>query len=297
MLKFLFAIIFFLSIIMLNLFTTPPKQENTALYYGKKFEFSDTENRTQPTLSSQPKVTDHTKYIYLTFDDGPLNGSQNINAIAYKYRVPLSVMVVGEHVFMSKNQKRYFQDYIQNPFIEVGNHSYSHANNQYYSFYSKPKEVLSDFNKSTHLLALQNNFIRLPGRNVWAINNKIDNHYTETTEAVKLLSQNGYQVIGWDIEWHYNRKTKEPTCSGLEFFIQLKNHFELDKKLFTPNNIVVLLHDPMFRKDSTELENFIKLVQAQKEYVIAPLSRYPKLDLGIGKNTPPPEEAKRASRG
>jgi hypothetical protein len=52
----------------------------------------------------------------------------------------------------------------------------------------------------------------------------------------------------------------------------------------------------MFRKDSTELENFIKLVQAQKEYVIVPLSRYPKLDLGYAKNTPPPKEEKRASR-
>ncbi|MBN2825630.1 MAG: polysaccharide deacetylase family protein [Campylobacterales bacterium] len=279
MLKFLFAIIIFLSAVMINLFSTPKKHERSDLYFGKKFQYNDIDMTKSTYIRPDNNTKTNTKYIYLSFDDGPLNGSQYINSIAYKYRVPFNVMVVGQHVFMNKNQKNYFKDYIDNPFIEVNNHSYSHANNQYYSFYAKPKDVLSDFNKSMNLLAIENKIARLPGRNVWAINNKIHNNYSETNEAVKLLSQNGYKLIGWDIEWHYDRKTKAPSYSSQEFFSRLKEHFESNKQLFTPNNIVVLLHDPMFRKNSSELESFIKLVQAQEDYVIVPLSQYPVVNL------------------
>jgi peptidoglycan/xylan/chitin deacetylase (PgdA/CDA1 family) len=226
-------------------------------------------------IEEKCKIDPNTKFIYLSFDDGPLNGSQYINQIALKYKVPMNVMVVGEHVFMNPNQKRYFNNYKNNPFVEVNNHSYSHANNRYYRFYANPSTVLSDFNKSMHLLALNNKIARLPGRNVWALDGKKYNKHSETKEAVKLLTANGYKLIGWDIEWRYNRKTKHPLHTHQEFFTRLKNHIESDKKLFTQNNIVVLLHDPMFRKKSDELEKFIQLIQSQEEYVIVPLSRYP----------------------
>lgn len=41
-------------------------------------------------------------YIYLTFDDGPLNGSENINDIILKEKVKISVFMVGEHVIKNK---------------------------------------------------------------------------------------------------------------------------------------------------------------------------------------------------
>jgi len=276
MLKFLVATILFLSIVVINIFTYEDKNCQTHHYYiEKKFDYTpwDKPQRVDPKCLANP----NTKFIYLSFDDGPLNGSQNINAIAQKYRVPMNVMVVGEHVEMNKRQKRYFENYKKNPFVEVNNHSYSHASNRYYSFYSNPNKVLEDFHKSMKLLTLNNKIARLPGRNVWAIDNQYHNKYNETKEAVKLLHKNGFQLIGWDIEWKYDRKTKYPIGNSQEFFAQLQHHLESNKKLFTPNNIVVLLHDPMFKtkSKSKELENLIRLLRSQKDYVIVPLSQYP----------------------
>lgn len=256
---------------MINLFTQKGNHTNE-FYISKSFEELDIDIE---KLQREEITINNAKFIYLSFDDGPLNGSQNINAVAQKYQVPMNVMVVGEHVFMNATQKKYFNNYKQNPYVEVNNHSFSHANNQYYSFYTKPQKVLKDFNKSMNLLGLDNKIARLPGRNVWAVNGKEYNRHKETKEAAKLLTQHGYKLIGWDIEWQYNRKTKYPIDTHQEFFAKLKKHLESNKKLFTPNNIVVLLHDPMFRKDSSELENFIELLQTQTDYIIMPLSRYP----------------------
>lgn len=256
---------------MINLFTHKGSHAND-FYISKSFEELDIDIE---KLQREQAINSDAKFIYLSFDDGPLNGSQNINAIAQKYQVPMNVMVVGEHVFMNATQKKYFNNYKQNPYVEVNNHSFSHANNRYYKYYAKPTTVLKDFNKSMNLLGLDNKIARLPGRNVWSIDGKEYNRHKETKDATRLLTQNGYKLIGWDIEWQYNRKTKYPVDTHQEFFAKLKHHIESNKKLFTPNNIVVLLHDPMFRKDSSELENFIQLIQAQTDYIIMPLSRYP----------------------
>lgn len=40
---------------------------------------------------------DNYKYIYLTFDDGPLNGSQRIDDVILIEKLPVTVMLVGEH--------------------------------------------------------------------------------------------------------------------------------------------------------------------------------------------------------
>lgn len=274
MLKVLFAIILFLSIVIINLFYQSDEQcSDNDFYINKKFEYNPMS--LDERIKEKCIVNPNTKFIYLSFDDGPLNGSQNINRIAWENQAPMNVMIVGEHVFMNSNQKRYFQAYKKNPFIEVNNHSYSHANNQYYSFYANPQNVLSDFNKSMNQLALNNKIARLPGRNVWSINNKEYNRHSETKEAVTLLRSHGFKLIGWDIEWHYNRKTKAPIGTYKEFFTKLKNHIESNKKLFTDNNIVVLLHDPMFRKNADELENLVRLIQSQEDYILVPLSQYP----------------------
>jgi len=279
MLKFLLVIILFLSFVMINLFSNDarPYKYHASFHLHQKFDYySDLDLLKDIQKGSRHPIGPHTKFLYLSFDDGPLNGSQNINKIAQKYQAPMNVMVVGQHVFMNANQKRYFKNYMQNPFIEVCNHSYSHAHNHYYTFYNNPQVVLSDFDKSSHLLGLNNKIIRLPGRNVWSINGKNHNHYHETKQAVKLLTQKGYKVIGWDIEWKYNRKTKKPINSYQEFFTKLQNYIDSShQKPFTNNNIVVLLHDPMFRTDASELENLIKLIQKNGDYILVPLSQYP----------------------
>jgi len=271
MLKFLVAIIIFLSIVMINLF----KDSNNIcdidddLYIQTKFV-----NHKLCNPLYKPKL--NRKFIYLSFDDGPLNGSQNINNLALKYKAYMSVLVVGEHLLISNHYKEYFNNYMKNPFIDVGNHSYSHANNQYNKFYNNPIEALNDFNKTKHLLGLNSKIVRLPGRNTWAFDNRTHN-IGKTKKLITLLNNDGFRVIGWDIEWKYDPITKNPIGTAQEFFNKLVKKINKNNELFTKSNIVVLLHDPMFRKKSKakELEKLITLIKANKNYVLVPLSRYP----------------------
>ncbi|SHO80803.1 hypothetical protein MNB_SV-15-452 [hydrothermal vent metagenome] len=269
MLKFLFALIIILSVIMINLFQNNSNHcnidENS--YIDKKF-----------TIACNPlyKPLPNRKFIYLSFDDGPLNGSQNIDRLALKYKIYITVFIVGKHVFMNDRYHKYFDNYIKNPFIEVDNHSYSHANNQYKKFYNNPQNVFDDINKSMNILNLKNKIVRLPGRNVWAFDNRTQN-IKKTKETITLLKNDGFKMMGWDIEWKYHPITKEPIGTAEEFFKKLVKRINSNDKLVTPSNIVILLHDPMFRKKSKvkELEKLITLIKANKNYVLVPLSMYP----------------------
>src|ERR1700741_4915840 len=53
------------------------------------------------------------KYIYLTFDDGPLNGSENIDSVILAERLKISVFLVGEHAQKSKLLGNYCKLYEQ----------------------------------------------------------------------------------------------------------------------------------------------------------------------------------------
>ena len=107
-----------------------------------------------------------TKYVYLTFDDGPLEGSEKIDeAIRYE-KVPITVLLVGRH---AEAQPHYLELYKENDHIEVGNHSYSHARNHYSKFYFNPEGVLDDFLKSHEIIGSGDRVARLPGRNMLSL--------------------------------------------------------------------------------------------------------------------------------
>lgn len=84
------------------------------------------------------------KYIYLTFDDGPLNGSQRINDTILSEKIPITVLLVGEHALVRPKDVDLYRE---NEYIEIGNHSYSHANDHYKLYYSNPEGVLKDFKR------------------------------------------------------------------------------------------------------------------------------------------------------
>src|SRR5690606_4665560 len=107
------------------------------------------------------------KHIYFTFDDGPLKGSAAIDSIAKSRNIKISVFLVGKHANMSKGLKRDFEKYCNNPLVECYNHSYTHANNRFVTFYSNPVKAFDDFEKNETDLKLKHKIIRLPGRNIW----------------------------------------------------------------------------------------------------------------------------------
>lgn len=105
-------------------------------------------------------------HIYLSFDDGPLEGSEDIDDAVRVEKIKINVFVVGYYVRAVPRMRNYFQLYENNPYIELGNHSYSHAHDEYRLFYQDPESVYQDFIKNERVLQLKSKLARLPGRNM-----------------------------------------------------------------------------------------------------------------------------------
>jgi peptidoglycan/xylan/chitin deacetylase (PgdA/CDA1 family) len=216
------------------------------------------------------------KYIYLTFDDGPLNGSENIDSIILAERLKISVFVVGEHAEKSKQLGKYYKLYEQNPFVEVYNHSYTHAKDRYALFYSNPLNVMSDIQKNEQLLNLHYKIVRLPGRNMWRIADRKRDDGASGSAAADLPAKNGYKLYGWDIEWQHNSKNGTPIQSVDEMTKEIENRLESGNS-FTKNHIVVLIHDEMFQKkwEESELKQLIERLKLHQDQVFEHIRFYP----------------------
>ncbi|HEU5168234.1 MAG TPA: polysaccharide deacetylase family protein [Chitinophagaceae bacterium] len=216
------------------------------------------------------------KYIYLSFDDGPLNGSENIDSVILGERLKISVFLVGEHAEKSKQLGTYYKLYEENPFVEVYNHSYTHANNKYELFYSNPENVLADIQKNEKLLNLRYKIVRLPGRNIWRVGGRKRDDGTSGSAAAHLLEKNQYKIYGWDIEWRHNASNGIPVQSVDEMVKEIETRLE-NGNTFTQGHIVILIHDEMFQKkwEESELKQLIDKMRLHQNYEFEHIRFYP----------------------
>jgi len=226
--------------------------------------------------ASSNHVSTSLKYIYLTFDDGPLNGSENIDSIILAERLKISVFIIGEHAEESKRLGKYYKLYEQNPFVEVYNHTYTHANDKYVLFYSNPSNVLADIQKNERLLDLHYKIVRLPGRNIWRIGNRKKDDGVEGSSAADLLATNGYKLYGWDIEWQHHSQGGAPVQSVDLMAKEIESRLE-SGNTFTKGHIVVLIHDEMFQKkwEKSELRQLINILRTHDNYIFEHIRFYP----------------------
>lgn len=229
-----------------------------------------------PSTQTTSTVTTAIKYIYLTFDDGPLNGSENIDSVVLAERLKISVFIVGEHAAASKQMGTYYRMYEQNPFVEAYNHSYTHANNKYALFYSNPTNVLADIQKNEQLLNLPYKILRLPGRNMWRIGGRIKDDGVSGSAAADLCKKNGYKLYGWDIEWQHHAKDGTPVQPVDEMTREIETRLE-NGNTFTTNHIVILIHDEMFQKkwEESELKQLIDKLRTHENYIFEHMRFYP----------------------
>ena len=235
---------------------------------------SVTNSRAEESNSSTQKPAYH---IYLTFDDGPLEGSEDIDDAVKADKIKINVFVVGSHVRSVPRMSSYFQLYENNPYIEVGNHSYSHAHDEYSLFYKDPEAVYQDFEKNERVLQLKTKLARLPGRNMWRIGNITKNDVISGSSAGDLLSKNGYTVFGWDLEWQHDARTGAPIQTVNDIYHVIESLLK-ERKTVQENHIVILCHDEMFRKnwEETELKQLIDRLKLTGKYEFNHLSEYPK---------------------
>ncbi len=217
------------------------------------------------------------KKLYITFDDGPNKGTRNVLQVLNEEQVPVSFFVVGEHVYGSREQQATWDSLQHNTWVEICNHSYTHAHNKFVKFYSNDTAVVADFERTQDSLKLHNRIVRTPGRNMWRTSTVNASDIVKSKAAADSLYSNGFVVMGWDIEWHYNDSMKLKQTS--DELVQQVDSMLLHNKTKTPDHIVLLTHDQTFvdSLSTASLRNFIKQMKTKQEYEIEFISKYPGL--------------------
>lgn len=187
------------------------------------------------------------KYVYLAIDDAPLNGSKYIDSIISSKKIKTNLFVVGNAIDGSSKFLKYYNMFQTNLYIEIYNHSYSHANNRYTDFYKNPESVLKDFEKNQTEFNISHKIARLPGRNLWQIGERKKNYQQTGSTSAELLAANGYKIYGWDVEWKYDAKDYTPKQTIDELVKEIENSYNTSRT-FTANHVIVLMHDQMFTK-------------------------------------------------
>ncbi len=235
---------------------------------------------TKPTtVEFQPIIYDSTKqYIYLTFDDGPQNGTEACLNLCKQLRVKATFFMIGRLPYDSNLKKLVPLIKYGYPQTLLANHSYTHANGHYKYFYHHPRMALYDFLAAQKVLTVPFKIIRLPGNSAW-----VTNRGAKASKLVwpvcELLDSSDYHVAGWDVEWNFNHKNANPIESPQKMLQYVDSAFAKGH-VHTPNHLVILTHDRMFRKPNytDSLSKFIQLLQKNPRYVFETIDHYP----GIG---------------
>lgn len=236
-----------------------------------------------PTAETAPKMDDESvdpdkRVIYLTFDDGPNQGTENLLKILDKRNVCATAFLVGRHAYGSTKQKKDFKLLKENPLIELANHSFTHAHNKYSDFYKTADAVVRDFDIAKDSLKLHDKIARTPGRNIWRLNNINVTDIKSSTTAADGLKRAGYKVIGWDLEW---RPTHKMTLKGShEAMLKKVDSIFLNDLEKTSRHLVFLTHDQYLRDTDSinELDLFIEKLQKSNKFVFRKISQYPKIN-------------------
>ncbi len=229
------------------------------------------------TQNSSASKDSNLRYVYLTFDDGPDAGTLNCYNTCKSKGVKATFFLVGEHATLKPGKK--IMDTMKKDMRHFlfANHSFTHAgHNRYESFYSNPNNALADFLRVHDSLRFKNPIARFPGNNVWVVENT-----TRTTKLTrplsKLMDSMGYDVFGWDVEWHFNRKN-EPIQSAEAMAEEVITAVETNTSL-VKNHVVLLAHDRMFKEPNNRdsLAKMISILQSKKGYIFETADQYPKI--------------------
>lgn len=216
-------------------------------------------------------------YIYLTFDDGPQNGTMNVYHIIKALDVKATFFMVGQHA--ADKALKNIVDSIRDSYPEIllANHSYTHASNRYHFFYDHPEMAMQDFLQAQESLQVPYKIIRLPGNSAWVRQDEV--RASKLVKPVSLLLDSlNYNVIGWDVEWNFNHKTARPVQS-VTSMVKLVEEALNRGESHTKKHVVILSHDRMFRhpEDADSLYNFINTLKQHPNYVFETITSYPRL--------------------
>jgi peptidoglycan/xylan/chitin deacetylase (PgdA/CDA1 family) len=207
-------------------------------------EFNSKENFDDELKEEIPQ-----KIIYLTFDDGPLRGTKNILEVLEEENVKATMFFVGKHIL---NNKKLFNKASNSTNVLIGNHTFSHANGHYSRFYRNGKKLLADIKHAQDIIG-GSKYQRLAGRNVWRLPEvyKNDNGVKRRRRKIESanydsISEDGYYIYGWDIEWTYYNRSGKPRFSAKKMAAKIERCYRRGR-VSKKRKLVLLAHDFMFK--------------------------------------------------
>lgn len=224
-----------------------------------------------------PPVLKHKKTIYFTFDDGPNSGSKIISNILNEEQIKATLFIVGLHVYADQINFATYQTIKQNKWIELANHSYTHAfRNRFDYFYEHTDSAVKDFQRCEDSLHFYTNIVRTPGRNIWRVDSLHFSDNRKSSRTADSVHNKGFSLLGWDLEWQYNRRHRLIQSDSF-LMSQIQNLFA-EGHTRTPNQLVILAHDITFitPEDSASLHRLIINLKQKDEYNFEFVSRYPR---------------------
>lgn len=256
---------------------TPTNKGKNGTETGKSA--TDTTLQAKNKFQWAPVSFDSTKkYIYLTFDDGPQHGTMICYDLLIKEGLKGTFFMVGLHT-AQKSDGRKIVSLIREtyPQILLANHSYTHANNDYVDFYHHPYWAAEDMMRTQDSLNVPYMIARLPGNRSWVREGEVKATKLAAPVA-QLLDSAGYNIIGWDLEWNFNRKSARPVQSPRKLMAEIDSAFA-KAETHTPNHLVILSHDRMFQRpaDADSLAKFIQMLKQRPEFVMETVDHYPGL--------------------
>jgi peptidoglycan-N-acetylglucosamine deacetylase len=247
--------------------------KDSAIIAGPAAPVIDSSKLILPKIAKTP-LDSTSRVVYFTMDDGPLQPSDDLIRVAEEKQVKISEFAVGLHALSNKKFMGHLDGMKRSPYMEVCNHSYSHAYNQYAHFYSNPQKAADDMIGNQTKLDLNLKIIRMPGRDIWSTSTVKRGWSQSGGKTAEILTEAGFKIYGWDCEWeHFGNTLPKKTP---ESFVAMVDDLFRRNAMVTPNHLVILGHDEMLIKEKGR-QDFRQIIDMLKErgYIFEFISNYP----------------------
>jgi len=253
------------------------------------------------------KLLPEKTYLYLTFDDGPNEGTSFVLDALATYNAPATFFINSDNMYDPKTAKAEASQRSLLKIVDGGHvladHSFDHMNHnsndsprnaytnveqdmQYFgSMNAEPVMDLlwsngrrDSMNFVNHTL---NSYVRMPYTNNWRIPSmRVHHDCSRCTipassgqrgiEISNRLASHGKRIIGWDDEWGVEWTQNSLKYGGAAAYQKLnRRHTKM------PQKIVLLMHDIAFRtpEASEELRTFVRLAN-ESGYIFSTIDQY-----------------------
>lgn len=231
----------------------------TGVYTASSIEESPIDDMQEGQLTeeeeSQSNPNGSQKQIYLTFDDGPSQNTDEILDILKEYDVKATFFVLGK---TDERSVRAYQRIVAEGHT-LAMHSYSH---KYDEIYESKESFAEDLTKLQDYLyqitGVLPRFYRFPGGSSNTVS-KVD-----MQELIAYLNENGITYFDWNI------------ASGDAVSGQLSTETIVENcvtKLDSTNECMILMHDAAEKKTTVEaLPEIIQIIQDRGDAVFLPVT-------------------------